>query len=180
MCRYHWRYTLCVWRRRQRSGRRTNIENKWNHSISPDHPNTHHDSQDRWSEDESAVLCQPKNYANIGSRKPVKPIRNQRLSLSKCAPEVWKCKRLTEGFLEGFTRIRHGAGEKWRWEHKKKCILLHVLRGDYLKWAATTTVLDNSGALAGRQQSFCTDAKQKLAKASGHTTTPDVFSSYFW
>lgn len=90
--------------------------------------------------------------------------------------EVWK--RLMEGFLEGITRIHHAAGEKWRRENKKR-ILLRMLRGECLKWAATTIVLDNGGALAERQQSLCSDAKQKLAKASGHAVALDVFGSCF-
>lgn len=53
---------------------------------------------------------------------------------------------------------------------KKKCILLRILGGECLKAAATTTVSDNSRALAGRQQSFRSDAKQELTKTSGHTT----------
>lgn len=86
--------------------------------------------------------------------------------------------RLMEGFLEGITRIHHAAGEKWRRENKNR-ILLRMLRGECLKWAATTIVLDNGGALAERQQSLCSDAKQKLAKACGHAAALDVFGSCF-
>lgn len=70
-------------------------------------------------------------------------------------------------------QVKNGGG------NKNKCILLRILRVEYLKWAATTTVLENSGALAGRQLSCCTDTKQELAKASRHTTTLNAFSSYF-
>lgn len=110
------------------------------------------------------------------SRRPVRPIGDQSPSPSKCVPEVWK--RLMEGFLEGITRIHHAAGEKWRRENKNR-VLLRMLRGECLKWAATTIVLDNGGALAERQQSLCSDAKQKLAKASGHAVVLDVFGSCF-
>lgn len=123
------------------------------------------------------MLCQPKNDGNTGarrSRRPVRPIGDQSPSPSKCVPEVWKCKRLTEGFLEGITRIHHAAGEKWRRENKNR-----ILRGECLKWAATTIVLDNGGALAERQQSLCSDAKQKLAKACGRAGAFDVFGSCF-
>lgn len=95
------------------------IENKWNDSIFPTTETTTMTTKKDGANDESAVLCQPKNYGNTGSRRPVKPIRDQNLSPSKSVPEVWKCKRLAEGFLEGITRIRHGSGEIWRREHKK-------------------------------------------------------------
>lgn len=83
-----------------------------------------------------------------------------------------------EGFLEGITRIHHAAGEKWRWENKNR-ILLRILRGECLKWAVTTIVLNNGGALAERQQSLCSDAKQTPAKTFGHTAVLDVFGSGF-